>query len=108
MTLTASNSYAGNTLVSGTTVNLANDTANTYGFGSGSITLDQGTLNLHSDSSTYNDYYWNLVVPTNSTGTLNDDRRCNLHGTLTGGGTFNFYAPYVRNYLNGDWSGFTG
>ncbi len=107
-TLATNNTYTGNTLVSGTTLNLANDTANTSGFGSGSITLDQGTLNLNSDSSTYNDYYWNLIIPTNSTGGLNDDKRCNLHGTLTGGGTFNFYAPYIRNYLNGDWSGFTG
>ena len=102
------NGYTGNTLINGCTVNLANDTANTYGFGSGSITLDQGTLNLHNDNTTYNDYYWNLVVPTNSTGTLNDDGRCNLHGTLIGGGTLNIYSPYIRNYLNGDWSGFTG
>jgi autotransporter-associated beta strand protein len=108
VTLTVSNGYTGTTLVSGATINLANDTANTYGFGTNSITLDQGTLNLHSDSSTYNDYYWNLIVPANSTGTLNDDKRCNLHGTLTGGGTFNFNAPYTRNYLNGDWSEFTG
>ena len=109
VTLTVSNGYTGTTLVSGCTVNLANDTANTYGFGTNSITLEGGgTLNLNSDSSTYNDYYWNLIVPTNSTGGLNDDKRCNLHGTLTGGGTFNFYAPYVRNYLNGDWSAFTG
>jgi autotransporter-associated beta strand protein len=109
VTLTVSNGYTGATLVSGATINLANDTANTYGFGTNSITLEGGgTLNLNSDSSTYNDYYWNLIVPTNSTGGLNDDKRCNLHGTLTGGGAFNFYAPYTRNYLNGDWSGFTG
>jgi autotransporter-associated beta strand protein len=109
VTLTVSNGYTGATLVSGATINLANDTANTYGFGTNSITLEGGgTLNLNSDSSTYNDYYWNLIVPTNSTGGLNDDKRCNLHGTLTGGGVFNFYAPYVRNYLNGDWSAFTG
>jgi len=108
ITLTTNNTYTGNTLISGATLNLANDTANTSGFGPGSITLDQGTLNLHNDNNSYNDYYWNLMVPTNSTGTLNDDGRCNLHGTLTGGGVLDFYAPYIRNYLNGDWSGFTG
>jgi autotransporter-associated beta strand protein len=108
VTLTTSNGYSGNTLISGTTINLANETANTYGFGTNTITLDQGTMNLYSSSASYNDYYWNIVVPTNSTGGLNGDARANLHGTLTGGGTFNYYAPYVRNYLNGDWSGFTG
>jgi autotransporter-associated beta strand protein len=107
-TLTTNNTYSGITLISGCTVSPANDTANQYGFGTNSITLDQGTLNLHSDHSTYNDYYWNLIVPTNSTGTLNEDARCNLHGTLTGGGTLNFNATSTRNYLNGDWSAFTG
>ena len=108
VTLTASNGYTGTTLINGGIVNLANDTANNYAFGTNAITLDQATLNLHADNSTYNDYYWNLAVPTNSTATLNGDGRCNLHGTLTGGGTLNYYAPYVRMELDGDWSAFAG
>ena len=108
VTLTVSNGYTGNTLVSGGTVNLANDTVNTYGFGTGTITLDQGALNLNNNNSSYNDYYWNLVVPTNSTATLNGDGRCNLHGTLSGSGTLNYYSPYVRMELDGNWSAFSG
>jgi len=108
VTLTVSNGYTGATLINGGIVNLANDTANNYAFGTNIITLDQATLNLHSDNSTYNDYYWNLALPTNSTATLNGDGRCNLHGTLTGGGTLNYYAPYVRMELDGDWSAFAG
>jgi autotransporter-associated beta strand protein len=113
ITLATNNTYTGNTLISGATVTLANFTANVSGFGSGSVTLDQGTLTLNSDNNTpgapfSNSFYWNLVVPTNSTGTLNGDGRCFMNGTLTGGGTLNYYAPYVRMELDGDWSAFTG
>ena len=108
ITLTVSNGYSGGTLISGTTVTPANFNADSNAFGSGPITLDQGTLNLHSDTTTYNNYFWSLVVPTNTSGTLNADGRSYMHGTLTGGGTLNFNPPFVRVELDGDWSGFTG
>ena len=113
ITLTTNNTYTGNTLISGATVTLANFTANVSAFGSGNVTLDQGTLNLNSDNNTptapfSNVFFWNLIVPTNSTGTLNGDGRCYMNGTLTGGGTLNYYAPYVRMELDGNWSAFTG
>jgi len=112
-TLTTNNTYAGGTLISGATVFLANFTANVSGFGSGPVTLDQGTMTLSSDNNNppapfSNVFSWNLVVPANSTGTLNGDGRCFLTGTLTGGGTLNYYSPYVRMEQDGDWSAFTG
>jgi autotransporter-associated beta strand protein len=112
--LATNNTYGGGTLISGATVTLANYTANVLAFGSSNtVTLEQGTLNLNSDNNTppapfSNVFNWNLVVPTNSTGAFNGDGRCYLTGTLTGGGTLNYYAPYVRMELDGDWSGFTG
>jgi autotransporter-associated beta strand protein len=113
--LATNNTYTGSTLISGAAVSLASYTANVLAFGSANtVTLDQGTLNLYNPNNNTppapysNQFYWNLVVPTNSTGTLSIEGRCNLHGTLTGGGTLNIYSPYVRNYLNGDWSAFTG
>ncbi len=108
ITLTGSNSYSGGTLISGVTVNPANFNANSNAFGSGAITLDEGALNLHTDNTTYNYYNWNLVVPTNTSGTLNADGRSYLRGTLTGGGTFYINPPFVRVELDGDWSAFTG
>jgi autotransporter-associated beta strand protein len=112
--LMTNNTYSGTTLISGATVTLANFTANVSAFGSANtVTLDLGTLNLNSDNNSppapfSNIFYWNLVVPTNSTGTLNGDGRCYLNGTLTGGGTLNYSAPYVRMELDGNWSAFTG
>jgi autotransporter-associated beta strand protein len=112
-TLATNNTYTGSALISGATVTLANFTANVSAFGSGNVTLDQGTLSLNSNNNTppapfSNIFYWNLLVPTNSTGTLNGDGRCYLNGTLTGGGTLNIYIPYVRMELDGNWSAFTG
>ena len=113
ITLATNNAYSGNTLISGATVTLANFTANVSAFGSGNVTLDQGTLSLNSNNNTPpapygNIFFWNLIVPTNSTGTLNGDGRCFLNGTLAGGGTLNLYVPYVRMELDGSWAAFTG
>ena len=113
-TLATNNTYSGATLISGAMVTLANYTANVSAFGSANtVTLDQGTLSLNSNNNTppapfSNVFYWNLVVPTNSTGTLNGDGRCYMNGTLTGDGTLNIYIPYVRMELDGNWSAFTG
>jgi fibronectin type 3 domain-containing protein len=50
ISLTASNHYSGGTLISGATVDAANFNVDSNGFGTGPITLDQGTLNLYSDT----------------------------------------------------------
>lgn len=111
LAITGSNSYSGITLIKGGTVSFGGDAANQYGFGAGgtgTVILDGGTLNMFSDSGSYNSAYWNLVVPAGSTGTLYADDRCYLHGTLTGSGTFNYNVNYVRTELDGNWSAFTG
>ncbi|MEY4385426.1 MAG: hypothetical protein RLY20_709, partial [Verrucomicrobiota bacterium] len=108
LTLIESNSYTGGTLIKGGEVTLGGDTANEFGLGTGSVTLDNSSLRMFSDTTSYNHSYWNLIVPTGSTGTIYTDDRCYLHGTLTGGGTFNFYVYYVRTELDGNWSAFTG
>jgi autotransporter-associated beta strand protein len=108
LTLTGSNLFYGGSILNGGTVLLANDIANQSGLGTGNITFQGGTLTMYSDASSYNDAYWNLVVPEGQTGRLNTDARCNLHGSLTGGGTLNYYVTYVRTELDGDWSSFTG
>jgi autotransporter-associated beta strand protein len=109
--LTSSNGYTGTTIIKNGTVTLGGDSANQYGFGAGgtgSVILDGGTLTMYDDVDTYNSTYWTLVVPTNTTGTLNTDERCYLRGTLTGGGTFNYNVSYVRTELDGNWSAFNG
>lgn len=50
----------------------------------------------------------NWEVPEGCTGTVYLDGRCNYKGRLTGKGTLHVYAPWVRNYLQGNWSQFEG
>ena len=106
--LSGSNSFNGGTFIAGGTILLTNDIANQFGLGTGAVTLNGGTLTMYDNAATDNSSYWNLIVPTNSTGTLNADSRCDLYGSLAGGGVFNLYVPYVRTTLYGDWSAFTG
>jgi autotransporter-associated beta strand protein len=106
LTLGGSNSFSGGTFINGGTIILSNDIANQFGLGTGDITLNGGTLTMHDDATTFNAAYWNVIV--NSTGTLNADSRCDLYGSLAGGGALTFKVPYVRTTLFGDWSAFTG
>ena len=111
--LSGSNSFNGGTFIAGGAILLTNDIANQFGLGSGGatgpvVTLDGGTLTMYDNAATENSSYWNVIVPTNATGTLNADSCCDLYGSLVGGGVFNLYVPYVRTTLYGDWSAFTG
>jgi len=115
LALSVKNTYTGPTFIRGGNVSLGGGTVNQYGLGVGpggngntTITLDNGTLTMYSDSGSYDTCYWNLIVSTNSTGTIYGDDRCNLYGSLTGGGTLNFNVYYVRCELDGNWSAFTG
>lgn len=108
LNLVGSNSYSGGTIINSGTIALANDTANQYALGTGTVTLNGGTLAMYSNFSTYNNAYWNLNVPAGATGTFNPDARCSLYGSLTGSGTLNLNIPNVRTGFFGDWSAFAG
>jgi fibronectin-binding autotransporter adhesin len=108
LALSENNDHTGGTIIKAGVVALGGDVANADAFGSGLVTLDGGTINMFSSSSSYNSASWNLNVPAGSTGTLNADARVDLYGSLTGGGTLTFHVPYVRTTLFGNWSAFTG
>jgi len=104
---TAANTYTGGTVINGGTISLGTVTANTNGLGSGPVTFLNGTLTM-ADVQGWESTYWNMIVPPGSTGRLNADGRCSLRGSLTGGGEFTVYGPYVRTDFYGDWSQFSG
>lgn len=104
---TAHTYYGGSTIDDGT-VTLANATANCHGFGSGPVTLNGGTITMWNNSSTSHQAPWNIVVPIGAAGRLNAGSRVDLHGGLSGGGTFTLHSPFVRASVIGNWSGFTG
>jgi autotransporter-associated beta strand protein len=106
--LSTNNPFSGGMLIRAGSVQLASENANLNGVGTGTVTLDGGTLKMLDDSASYSTINWNIAVPLGSTGTLNGDSRCDMYGTLTGGGTLTFWIPYVRATLYGNWSTFTG
>ena len=115
LAVSASNTFSGATYILGGNVSLGGGNANQFGLGIGpggngntTVTISNATLTMFSDTGSYDTCYWNVVVPTNATGTIYGDDRCNLYGSLTGGGTLNFNVYYVRTELDGNWSAFTG
>ena len=77
-------------------------------FSGKTIVLNGGTLQCNN--SIYGDFTdnVNLIVPKGKTATFYPDGRCNYTGKLTGEGTLNVYATWIRCAFAGNWSEFTG
>jgi autotransporter-associated beta strand protein len=106
LTLGGANTFSGGVILDGGALNLTN----LSGAGVGTITLNNGEL-LDSGYITNNldvpaGHIANVVFQDNNYATLGGGS-VNT-GTLTGGGTLNIDAYYVRNLIGGDWSSFTG
>lgn len=69
---------------------------------------NNGTLRYSNSIYSYSTDKANFYVPEGCTGTLYADGRCDYNGKLTGSGTLNLHATWVRLYFQGDWSNFTG
>ena len=105
--LAKNNTYTGGTVINQGTIYLAGSTANVSGLGTGSVTFNNGRLTM-ADVQASETAAWSMIVPASMTGRLDADGRCSLTGSLTGSGTFNYYSPYVRSDMKGNWSAFTG
>lgn len=77
-------------------------------FGNRTIVLNDATLRYNNSIYSSNSEPAKFVVPEGKEGTFYPDGRCDYSGTLTGEGTFNVHATWVRLYFNGNWSAFTG
>ncbi|BCU78573.1 hypothetical protein llg_32880 [Luteolibacter sp. LG18] len=105
--LASANTYTGGTVITGGKIYLAGSTPNSSGLGTGTVTINNGTLAM-ADVQASETAAWNVVVPAGGVARLDADGRCSLTGSLTGGGDFTIYSPYVRTDLKGNWSAFTG
>lgn len=74
------------------------------------IVLNGSKVTLQSNNSIYsnNTDNVNIVVPKGKTGIWYPDGRCDYTGKLTGEGTIEIYATWVRCPFKGNWSGFAG
>jgi len=105
--LASSNSGLAETVLKTGTIKLNTAEAVSYGAGR-KITILNGTLdNVNSSGSTFSSNTA-IEIPTGSTATIYGLARGDNNGALTGGGTLNWYCDYIRAYMNGNWSAYTG
>lgn len=104
----SANSFSGGLVLNAGTITLTNDTLNAGGLGTGTVTLNGGVISMHNNSNTYNNFNAALLVPNGAAARLNADSRVDIHGCVSGGGTLNYYTPWVRATLFADWSAFSG
>ena len=74
------------------------------------IVLNGNKVTLQANNSIYssNSDNVNIVVPEGKTGIWYPDGRCDYTGKLTGAGTIDIYATWVRCAFKGNWSEFEG
>ncbi len=63
---------------------------------------------MNNSCYSYSSNSTNFEVPEGKSGKLTLDGRCTYTGTLTGSGTLEVFAPWIRNELKGNWSAFEG
>lgn len=104
------NTYEGATTVSEGTLELNGVNVITAGFAAGkSYLLNGGKLKTTGGSTTvYENYYGNIHVEDETTSTFEPFRNCYMYTKFSGGGNLNFDVTYVREYIQGDWSQFSG
>ncbi len=78
------------------------------GYFGDTLVLKGGVVICLDNNSSYSRADWNIVVPEGKSATIYLDGRCEYHGSLQGSGSLTLSAPYVRNYLCGNWSAFEG
>lgn len=105
--LTANNSNLEETILTNGTLLLNSNDAIRSGVGQ-KVTLLRGTLYSRNDIGAYCTSSHEIHVPQGQSVKVVAAPRCEYNGALTGGGTLNWVVDYIRAYINGDWSGFSG
>lgn len=71
--------------------------------------LNGGYLKTSGGSTTvYENYYSDFVVADGKTSYFEPYRNCYIYSKFSGTGTLSFNITYLREYLQGDWSQFSG
>lgn len=101
--------YTGKTILKGGTLYLSKPEISNNGIGESSkLVLAGGTLKTAGESATYETYSFPIEIADSITSYFSPNRNCYISSKVTGGGTLQFNIPYLREYIQGDWSEFTG
>lgn len=110
LTIKGQNPYEGTTTISDGTLELNGLTAINGGLGtSGVLNLDGGKLKTSGGAtSDYEYYYMDINVADGKSSAFEPFRNCYIKSKVKGSGTLDFNVSYVREYIEGDWTQFSG
>ncbi len=101
--------YAGPTILKGSTLYLSTIDIAKAGIGkSPKLVMNGGELKTKGDNNNYETYSFHIEVLEGPTSYFTPHRNCYIENKVTGTGTLQLNIPYLREYIGGDWSGFTG
>ena len=101
--------YKGATVLKGSTLYLSTTDIAQAGIGSSSkLVMAGGHLKTKGETSGYETYAFPIEVQEGTTSQFSPNRNCYMNNKVTGAGTIRLNIPYLREYVQGDWSGFSG
>ena len=101
--------YKGATVLKGATLFLSTTDISKAGIGSSSkLQLAGGHLKTKGESNGYETYAFPIETVEGTTSQFSPNRNCYITSKVTGAGSLQLNIPYLREYVQGDWSGFTG
>ena len=101
--------YKGATVLRGSTLYLSTTDIAKAGIGSSSkLVMAGGHLKTKGESSGYETYAFPIEVMENTTSQFSPNRNCYINSKVSGTGNLQLNIPYLREYVQGDWSGFSG
>lgn len=106
----STNSYEGVTTIDGGTLELSGIDVINAGLGkSNTLVLNGGTFRTTGgNTADYENYNMPIHVTEGKTSGFEPFRNCYIKSKVSGAGTLDFNITYVREYLQGDWSQFSG
>ena len=101
--------YKGATVLKGSTLFLSTTDISNNGIGSSSkVVMAGGHLRTIGDSKAYEEYSFPIEVQEGTVSQFSPNRNCYIKSKVSGNGTIQLNIPYLREYVQGDWSGFSG
>lgn len=101
--------YKGATILKGSTVYLSTAEISKTGIGSSSkLVMAGGHLKTKGETEGYETYSFPIEVEEGTTSQFSPNRNCYINNKVSGSGTIQLNIPYLREYVQGDWSEFTG
>lgn len=101
--------YTGATILRGGSLFLSSTDISKAGIGSSSkLVMAGGHLKTKGETSGYETYSFPIEVVEGTISQFSPNRNCYINNKVTGSGTIQLNIPYLREYVQGDWSGFSG